>query len=453
MIYGMPKLPPGSDQRAVRDHLRQFEQIANLSKDLLSAAPSASEESQLRTGWALLITLDDAHPVRQDVQVFQSAEQTISRELEELRADRAKRAENSTGAAREQLFLEALDERIARNEESLRKAKISVTYAAIRRRLEGDSELRNPDQYKAILDLPYLGETPEAFFRRLIGLCIVPECRAAHETPLMALMRHAGEMIKRRSRYQLRDFEDSEVTADERRHLITNYNSVRTIYDELSKMVAERSITESFEVTDYVRRRASELGAWDVDISRIPGAALILRTHGGPARAAPVTTRPPAAPASHTPAVPVVPSRTSSSGAGTRIMYAPVATEDDYAEASEWEAEDDGTQRAELIAFLQCIAQDEPSVVIRALYPSASAPPPRIDDPVYQQKIKDFLKARGLPEKPRRNCPECNEPHYTFECRIKPRPLPEWAAISPMKRIRLYAASWIATKSDAAAPT
>eukprot|EP00741_Cyanophora_paradoxa_P019745 tig00021146_g19056.t1 len=32
------------------------------------------------------------------------------------------------------------------------------------------------------------------------------------------------------------------------------------------------------------------------------------------------------------------------------------------------------------------------------------------------EKIKDFLKARGLPEKPRRPC-HCGESHYSFECR------------------------------------
>eukprot|EP00741_Cyanophora_paradoxa_P014098 tig00020734_g13609.t1 len=49
------------------------------------------------------------------------------------------------------------------------------------------------------------------------------------------------------------------------------------------------------------------------------------------------------------------------------------------------------------------------------------------------EKIKDFLKARGLPEKPRRPC-HCGESHYSFECRTNPRPLPEWSAINPAKR-------------------
>eukprot|EP00741_Cyanophora_paradoxa_P010306 tig00020519_g9975.t1 len=396
-IQSLPKLPPGSDQRTVQDHLRQFESCASMSKDLLSVSPTAHIEVQKRTGWALLGTLDHGHPVRQNISLFQSAEQIDTRELEKLKAYRAERARTSTADPRDVAILETLDEKIAQAEEGLQRTALTVTYTAIRRRLEDDAEMRNPDRYKALLDLPHVGEAPEAFYRRVLDLSIIPECREAHETPLMALMRHAGQMLKRRTRNQCRDFEDSEISDTDRRHMMTNFSTARKIYDELSQKIADREITGPSAVIDLVTKRTNELGAWDVDISKGPASA----------------------------------------GAGTRIMLATTVSEAEIAEleanAYGWDADDAEDQNAEVISFLQLIARDEPLVVVRALYPSASAPPPRLDDPVYQQKIKDFLKARGLPEKPRRPC-HCGESHYSFECRTNPRPLPEWSAINPAKR-------------------
>eukprot|EP00741_Cyanophora_paradoxa_P006745 tig00001038_g6524.t1 len=437
-IQSLPKLPPGSDQRTVQDHLRQFESCASMSKDLLSVSPTAHIEVQKRTGWALLSTLDHGHPVRQNISLFQSAEQIDTRELEKLRAYRAERARTSTEDSWDVAILETLDEKIAQAEEGLQRTALTVTYTAIRRRLEDDAEMRNPDRYKALLDLPHVGEAPEAFYRRILDLSIIPECREAHETPLMALMRHAGQMLKRRTRNQCRDFEDSEISDTDRRHMITNFATARKIYDELSQKIADREITGPSAVIDLVTKRTNELGAWDVDISKVPGSALVLGARGTPLQAPTAASRTPqsAPPTTHTPAVPVVPSRSNAgAGAGTRIMFATTVTEAELAEleAHGWDADDGEDQNAEVVLFLQLIAQDEPLAVVRALYPSASAPPPRLDDPVYQQKIKDFLKARGLPEKPRRPC-HCGESHYSFECRTNPRPLPEWSAISPTKR-------------------
>eukprot|EP00741_Cyanophora_paradoxa_P018870 tig00021099_g18216.t1 len=368
-IQSLPKLPPGSDQRTVQDHLRQFESCASMSKDLLSVSPTAHIEVQKRTGWALLGTLDHGHPVRQNISLFQSAEQIDTRELEKLKAYRAERARTSTADPRDVAILETLDEKIAQAEEGLQRTALTVTYTAIRRRLEDDAEMRNPDRYKALLDLPHVGEAPEAFYRRVLDLSIIPECREAHETPLMALMRHAGQMLKRRTRNQCRDFEDSEISDTDRRHMMTNFSTARKIYDELSQKIADREITGPSAVIDLAPTAAS-------------------RT---PQSAPPIT---------HTPAVPVVPSRSNAgAGAGTRIMLATTVSEAEIAEleanAYGWDADDAEDQNAEVISFLQLIARDEPLVVVRALYPSASAPPPRLDDPVYQQKIKDFLKARG----------------------------------------------------------
>eukprot|EP00741_Cyanophora_paradoxa_P023171 tig00021571_g22381.t1 len=439
-IQSLPKLPPGSDQRTVQDHLRQFESCASMSKDLLSVSPTAHIEVQKRTGWALLGTLDHGHPVRQNISLFQSAEQIDTRELEKLKAYRAERARTSTADPRDVAILETLDEKIAQAEEGLQRTALTVTYTAIRRRLEDDAEMRNPDRYKALLDLPHVGEAPEAFYRRVLDLSIIPECREAHETPLMALMRHAGQMLKRRTRNQCRDFEDSEISDTDRRHMMTNFSTARKIYDELSQKIADREITGPSAVIDLVTKRTNELGAWDVDISKVPGSALVLGSRGTPLQAPTAASRTPqsAPPITHTPAVPVVPSRSNAgAGAGTRIMLATTVSEAEIAEleanAYGWDADDAEDQNAEVISFLQLIARDEPLVVVRALYPSASAPPPRLDDPVYQQKIKDFLKARGLPEKPRRPC-HCGESHYSFECRTNPRPLPEWSAINPAKR-------------------
>eukprot|EP00741_Cyanophora_paradoxa_P013470 tig00020689_g13008.t1 len=369
----------------------------------LPKLPPAAISARFRTTsakanwWALLGTLDHGHPVRQNISLFQSAEQIDTRELEKLKAYRAERARTSTADPRDVAILETLDEKIAQAEEGLQRTALTVTYTAIRRRLEDDAEMRNPDRYKALLDLPHVGEAPEAFYRRVLDLSIIPECREAHETPLMALMRHAGQMLKRRTRNQCRDFEDSEISDTDRRHMMTNFSTARKIYDELSQKIADREITGPSAVIDLVTKRTNELGAWDVDISKVPGSALVLGSRGTPLQAPTLSRR-----------------RTrASAGAGTRIMLA--------------------TTNAEVISFLQLIARDEPLVVVRALYPSASAPPPRLDDPVYQQKIKDFLKARGLPEKPRRPC-HCGESHYSFECRTNPRPLPEWSAINPAKR-------------------
>eukprot|EP00741_Cyanophora_paradoxa_P004777 tig00000828_g4635.t1 len=408
-IQSLPKLPPGSDQRTVQDHLRQFESCASMSKDLLSVSPTAHIEVQKRTGWALLGTLDHGHPVRQNISLFQSAEQIDTRELEKLKAYRAERARTSTADPRDVAILETLDEKIAQAEEGLQRTALTVTYTAIRRRLEDDAEMRNPDRYKALLDLPHVGEAPEAFYRRVLDLSIIPECREAHETPLMALMRHAGQMLKRRTRNQCRDFEDSEISDTDRRHMMTNFSTARKIYDELSQKIADREITGPSAVIDLVTKRTNELGAWDVDISKVPGSALRAADHAHAS-------------------CPRRPSRSNAgAGAGTRIMLATTVSEAEIAEleanAYGWDADDAEDQNAEVISFLQLIARDEPLVVVRALYPSASAPPPRLDDPVYQQKIKDFLKARGLPEKPRRPC-HCGESHYSFECRTNPRPLP-----------------------------
>eukprot|EP00741_Cyanophora_paradoxa_P006198 tig00000985_g6010.t1 len=401
-IQSLPKLPPGSDQRTVQDHLRQFESCASMSKDLLSVSPTAHIEVQKRTGWALLGTLDHGHPVRQNISLFQSAEQIDTRELEKLKAYRAERARTSTADPRDVAILETLDEKIAQAEEGLQRTALTVTYTAIRRRLEDDAEMRNPDRYKALLDLPHVGEAPEAFYRRVLDLSIIPECREAHETPLMALMRHAGQMLKRRTRNQCRDFEDSEISDTDRRHMMTNFSTARKIYDELSQKIADREITGPSAVIDLVTKRTNELGAWDVDISKVPGSALVLGSRGTPLQAPTAASRTPqsAPPITHTPAVPVVPSRSNAgAGAGTRIMLATTVSEAEIAEleanAYGWDADDAEDQNAEVISFLQLIARDEPLVVVRALYPSASAPPPRLDDPVYQQKIKDFLKARG----------------------------------------------------------
>eukprot|EP00741_Cyanophora_paradoxa_P022741 tig00021501_g21963.t1 len=439
-IQSLPKLPPGSDQRTVQDHLRQFESCASMSKDLLSVSPTAHIEVQKRTGWALLGTLDHGHPVRQNISLFQSAEQIDTRELEKLKAYRAERARTSTADPRDVAILETLDEKIAQAEEGLQRTALTVTYTAIRRRLEDDAEMRNPDRYKALLDLPHVGEAPEAFYRRILDLSIIPECREAHETPLMALMRHAGQMLKRRTRNQCRDFEDSEISDTDRRHMMTNFSTARKIYDELSQKIADREITGPSAVIDLVTKRTNELGAWDVDISKVPGSALVLGARGTPLQAPTAASRTPqsAPPITHTPAVPAVTSRSNAgAGAGTRIMLATTVSEAELAEleaaAYGLDADDAEDQTTEVISFLQFIAQDEPLVVVRALYPSASAPPPRLDDPVYQQKIKDFLKARGLPEKPRRPC-HCGGSHYSFECQTNPRPLPEWSAINPAKR-------------------
>eukprot|EP00741_Cyanophora_paradoxa_P022294 tig00000246_g21523.t1 len=421
-IQSLPKLPPGSDQRTVQDHLRQFESCASMSKDLLSVSPTAHIEVQKRTGWALLGTLDHGHPVRQNISLFQSAEQIDTRELEKLKAYRAERARTSTADPRDVAILETLDEKIAQAEEGLQRTALTVTYTAIRRRLEDDAEMRNPDRYKALLDLPHVGEAPEAFYRRVLDLSIIPECREAHETPLMALMRHAGQMLKRRTRNQCRDFEDSEISDTDRRHMMTNFSTARKIYDELSQKIADREITGPSAVIDLVTKRTNELGAWDVDISKVPGSALVLGSRGTPLQAPTAASRTPqsAPPITHTPAVPVVPSRSNAgAGAGTRIMLATTVSEAEIAEleanAYGWDADDAEDQNAEVISFLQLIARDEPLVVVRALYPSASAPPPRLDDP------------------PRRPC-HCGESHYSFECRTNPRPLPEWSAINPAKR-------------------
>eukprot|EP00741_Cyanophora_paradoxa_P014099 tig00020734_g13610.t1 len=155
-IQSLPKLPPGSDQRTVQDHLRQFESCASMSKDLLSVSPTAHIEVQKRTGWALLGTLDHGHPVRQNISLFQSAEQIDTRELEKLKAYRAERARTSTADPRDVAILETLDEKIAQAEEGLQRTALTVTYTAIRRRLEDDAEMRNPDRYKALLDLPHV---------------------------------------------------------------------------------------------------------------------------------------------------------------------------------------------------------------------------------------------------------------------------------------------------------
>eukprot|EP00741_Cyanophora_paradoxa_P014191 tig00020754_g13694.t1 len=129
-IQSLPKLPPGSDQRTVQDHLRQFESCASMSKDLLSVSPTAHIEVQKRTGWALLGTLDHGHPVRQNISLFQSAEQIDTRELEKLKAYRAERARTSTADPRDVAILETLDEKIAQAEEGLQRtapATCSIT--------------------------------------------------------------------------------------------------------------------------------------------------------------------------------------------------------------------------------------------------------------------------------------------------------------------------------------
>eukprot|EP00741_Cyanophora_paradoxa_P025033 tig00000331_g24164.t1 len=165
--------------------------------------------------------------------------------------------------------------------------------------------------------------------------------------------------------------------------MMTNFSTARKIYDELSQKIADREITGPL--------RSSTCAGLARDAAA--GA------HGCLAHAAER-----AADHAHA-SCPVVPSRSNAgAGAGTRIMLATTVSEAEIAEleanAYGWDADDAEDQNAEVISFLQLIARDEPLVVVRALYPSASAPPPRLDDPVYQQKIKDFLKARGLPEKP-----------------------------------------------------
>eukprot|EP00741_Cyanophora_paradoxa_P015156 tig00020849_g14627.t1 len=438
MLRRIPPLQPGADRQTVEDHLAAFEAAAALSRNILNLAEDAGDSQQQNTGLALVQTLDPAHSVRSEIELFHAGQRARKSELAKLKSEKAEKERLGAANEHELMLLEGLGEQIAEIEEAIVASKRETTFAAIRARLESDSGERNPDDLKEVLRLPYLGENPEACVRRTCRLCMHPDARQLLENPLSALVRQLGDMIARRNRGAYREFDDvKDLSEKDRRRMLKNLEVLTVVQAELAQRVREGLLKDEVALVNYVRKRCRELGAWDTDISNVPGSAYVVKRSALPSAApaqAPSAMQSLQRAAMHAapPAVPVVPPGSRASK-DARVMRA--HTHEAYDGGYDDGVADDA-QTEELVMFCRyAFAGDdeEVDVVIRAIYPSSSAPPPRPDDPVYRQKITEFLRERGLPAQPRNPC-HCGKRHWKFECDVSPTPLPDWAVINPNKR-------------------
>eukprot|EP00741_Cyanophora_paradoxa_P016879 tig00020943_g16302.t1 len=404
MLRRIPLLQPGADRQMAEDHLAAFEAAAALSRNILNLAEDAGDSQQQNTGLALIQTLDPAHSVRSEIELFHAGQRARKSELVKLRSERDEKEREGFASEHERLLFEGLGEQIAEIEEAIAASKRETTFAAIRARLESDSGDRNPDDLKEVLRLPYLGENPEACVRRTCRLCMHPDARRPLETSLTALVRQLKDMITRRNRGEFREFDDvKDLSERDRRRMLKNLEILTVIQAELAQRVREGTLKDEVGLVNYVRQRCRELGAWDTDISNVPGSAYVVKRSALPSA---VPARAPsvaqslqrAVAAAAPPAVPIVPSGArGSKDSSARAMRAHTHCECCTHEHDEDSAHD--AQTEELVMFCRyAFAGDdeEVDVVIRAIFPSPSAPPPRPDDPVYRQKITEFLRELAL---------------------------------------------------------